>query len=130
MMPPSGEARNTGNWLAKPTAPSLSDETGGRDTSQDWATVCIQVPMREMSCPLKKSWKLRWRMARKAAGRRRASEDPFVSGGFCDGASDEATFYDAARAHCDATGVSPRKVIGVLSFARSSQLVSTRVVTF
>jgi len=30
--------------------------------------VCIQVPIREMSCPLKKSWKLRWRKARRVAG--------------------------------------------------------------
>src|ERR1700676_1368927 len=28
------------------------------------ATVCIQVPTREIICPLKKSWKLRWRSAR------------------------------------------------------------------
>ena len=30
--------------------------------------LCIQVPISEMSCPLKKSWKLRWRNARKVAG--------------------------------------------------------------
>jgi hypothetical protein len=31
---------------------------------------CIQVPIKEMSCPLKKSWKLRWRKARRVAGSR------------------------------------------------------------
>jgi len=30
--------------------------------------LCIQVPISETSCPLKKSWKLRWRSARKVAG--------------------------------------------------------------
>jgi hypothetical protein len=30
--------------------------------------VCIHVPISEMSCPLKKSWKLRWRNARKVLG--------------------------------------------------------------
>src|SRR5713226_5371824 len=67
-MPPSGDARNTGNWLAKPTDPSSSEDPVSRYTSQDWATLCIQVPIREMSCPLKKSWKLRWRKARRVAG--------------------------------------------------------------
>jgi len=30
--------------------------------------LCIQVPISEMSWPLKKSWKLRWRSARRVAG--------------------------------------------------------------
>ncbi len=40
--------------------------------------LCIQVPISEMSCPLKKSWKLRWRNARKVAGNEmlRAAEPP------------------------------------------------------
>src|SRR5439155_14221934 len=37
-----------------------------RYTSQDCATLCIHVPIREMSCPLKNSRKLRWRSDRKA----------------------------------------------------------------
>jgi hypothetical protein len=30
--------------------------------------LCIHVPISEINCPLKKSWKLRWRKARKVAG--------------------------------------------------------------
>src|SRR5713226_1133722 len=73
-MPPSGDARNTGNWLAKPTVPSSSDDPVIRYTSQDWATLCIQVPIKEMSCPLKNSWKFRWRRARQASCQREAPE--------------------------------------------------------
>jgi len=43
----------------------LREEPVNRYTSQAWAMFCIQVPMREISWPLKKSWKLRWRSARK-----------------------------------------------------------------
>ena len=68
-----------------------------RYTSQDWATLCIQVPIREMSCPLKKSWKLRWRMERRAVGKRRESGGALGSRELCAGAWDEATFYDAAE---------------------------------
>jgi hypothetical protein len=31
--------------------------------------LCIHVPIREISCPLKNNWKLRCRKARNAAGR-------------------------------------------------------------
>ena len=73
-----GATRKTGIWLAKPTAPSSSPEPVRRYTSHDWATVCIHVPIREMSCPLKKSWKLRWRSARPAA-----CQLSFAAGGVC-----------------------------------------------
>ncbi len=53
--------------------------------------------MSEISCPLKKSWKLRWRMARRAAGKRRASGDALDSDDFCAGMSEEATVYDATH---------------------------------
>jgi hypothetical protein len=40
--------------------------------------LCIQVPISEMSCPLKKSWKLRWRNARRVAGNPiRVAPEPF-----------------------------------------------------
>src|ERR1700733_14596576 len=38
--------------------------------SHAWATVCIQVPTREIICPPKKSWKLRCFNARKAPAAR------------------------------------------------------------
>src|SRR6266576_1861367 len=63
-MPPMGANRNTGIWLANPTAPSRSDDPVSLYTSQDCATVCIQVPISEISCPEKKSWKLRCLSAR------------------------------------------------------------------
>src|ERR1700752_1134908 len=65
-----GATRNTGIWLANPTDPSSSQDPVNRFTSQDWPTVCIQVPIKEISCPLKKSWKLRCRRARPAACQR------------------------------------------------------------
>src|SRR5580704_728928 len=63
-MPPIGASRNTGICPAKPTTPSRSDEPVKRYTSQDCATFCIQVPISEINCPLKKSWKLRCRSER------------------------------------------------------------------
>src|SRR5450631_487850 len=102
-MPPNGDAKKTGNWLAKPTEPSKSDDPVILYTSQDCATVCIQVPIREMSCPLKNSWKLRWRMARRAAGKRRTSEADLDSDEFGAEVSNEATFYNATASHSDAT---------------------------
>src|SRR5271154_1738379 len=68
-MPPRGATRKTGNWLAKPTDPSNRDDPVKRYTNQACATVCIQVPVSEISCPVKKSWKLRWRIARSVADR-------------------------------------------------------------
>src|ERR1035438_9131972 len=66
-MPPIGAMMNTGIWLAKPTVPSSNAEPVMRYTSQDWATVCIQVPISEMAWPAKNSWKLRCRKARTAS---------------------------------------------------------------
>ena len=43
---------------------------------------CIQVPTSEISCPLKKSWKLRWRRARRVTGKR-LGEEPAVSAVGC-----------------------------------------------
>src|SRR5258708_10631408 len=63
-MPPMGANKNTGIWLANPTAPRRNDDPVSLYTSQDCATVCIQVPISEISCPEKKSWKLRCLSAR------------------------------------------------------------------
>ena len=52
-MPPTGAIRNTGNWLANPTPPSRREDPVSRYTSQDCATVCIHVPVREINCPEK-----------------------------------------------------------------------------
>src|SRR5689334_20517823 len=76
-MPPRGAARNTGNWLANPTEPSSKDEPVIRYTSQDCATLCIQVPISEMSWPLKNSWKLRWRKDLRVAGSQPERPAPF-----------------------------------------------------
>ena len=70
VIPPIGATRNTGIWLAKPTDPSSKPEPVILYTSHDCATVCIQVPIREISCPPKKSWKFRWRRARPAGCQR------------------------------------------------------------
>src|SRR5882757_3991027 len=63
-MPPTGDIRKTGIWLAKPTVPSSNADPVSRYTSHDCATVCIHVPINEISCPAKKSWKLRCLNAR------------------------------------------------------------------
>lgn len=68
VVPPRGAIRNTGICAANPTAPSRREEPVSLYTSHDWAMTCIQVPISEISCPPKKSWKLRCRKARKAAG--------------------------------------------------------------
>ena len=54
-MPPKGAVRKTGIWLANPTDPNKSEDPVSRYTSQASAILCIHVPIREMSCPLKKS---------------------------------------------------------------------------
>ncbi len=69
-IPPIGATRKTGIWLENPTAPSSNPEPVSLYTSQDCATVCIHVPISEINCPLKKSWKLRCRRARPAACQR------------------------------------------------------------
>src|SRR5579864_8420428 len=64
--------------------------------------LCIQVPISEMSCPLKKSWKLRWRKARKVAGRVIARVgEPFSAcssepGGLFKGKSFKYLLHDSA----------------------------------
>ena len=52
--------------LANDTTPSINDEFVSFSTSHDCATICIQVPISEISCPMKKSLKLRCRSARNA----------------------------------------------------------------
>lgn len=49
--------------------------------------LCIQVPINEISCPLKKSWKFRWRNARNVVVRRGRSGwgSAFWSGEFEEG---------------------------------------------
>ena len=54
-VPPSGASRKTGIWLANPTVPRSKAEPVSRYTSHDCATVCIQVPISEISWPVKKS---------------------------------------------------------------------------
>ena len=44
-----------GNWLQKLMPPSRTMEPVSRYTSHAWAIFCIQVPIREMSWPEKKS---------------------------------------------------------------------------
>src|SRR5258708_40008757 len=52
--------------LANDPPPSIKDEFVSFSPSHDCATICIQVPMSEISCPMKKSLKLRCRRARNA----------------------------------------------------------------
>ena len=67
-IPPKGATRNTGNCPANPTAPNSKDDPVSRYTNQAWAMFCIHVPIREMSWPLKNSWKLRCSSARSVTG--------------------------------------------------------------
>jgi len=97
-MPPNGAVRKTGIWLANPTEPSNSEDPVSRYTSQASAMLCIHVPMSEMSCPLKKSWKLRWRRARNVVVKLRFRSCALggAASSFCRG--EESTFartYDA-----------------------------------
>src|SRR5580693_599822 len=103
-IPPNGANRNTGTWLANPTDPSSRAEPVSRYTSHDCATLCIQVPISEISCPLKKSWKLRWRSARPAACQRdpppEVASAPLTAGLSWTGNLDSDTFtsFDDASA--------------------------------
>ena len=54
--PPQGVTISEGMAEAKPTMPSMRSEWLSCHTSQPCATVCIQVPAFEMSCPPKYSW--------------------------------------------------------------------------
>ena len=66
---------------AKPTIPSNSDDPLSEYTSHACATFCIQVPISEMSWPLKKSWKLRCRSERNISSRRERGSGVVSSGG-------------------------------------------------
>jgi len=72
--PAMGDKRKIGICEQKPTAPNKSDDPVSLYTSQDCATFCIQVPISEISCPLKKSWKLRCRSERNATASLDCSE--------------------------------------------------------
>ena len=52
-------SNSTGTVCSAITAPSAVAECVSVRTSHACAVICIQVPIREMSCPLKNSWKLR-----------------------------------------------------------------------
>ena len=51
--PPYGPSSSTGNVCSATTTPILVPEPVSTSTSQDCATVCIQVPTREMAWPRK-----------------------------------------------------------------------------
>ena len=53
--PPSGPNRNIGRNRAAVVRPSWVPLWVRSSTTNDWATVCIQVPATETSCPKKKS---------------------------------------------------------------------------
>ena len=55
-MPPMVAKRKTGARVANDVTPSRAAEPVRRKTSQDSATDCIQVPVRETSWPAKNSW--------------------------------------------------------------------------
>ncbi len=51
--PPHGPNRNIGPKRAAVVSPSTVPELVSCRTRNDWAIVCIQVPLTEMSCPKK-----------------------------------------------------------------------------
>jgi hypothetical protein len=53
-VPAMSEKSSTGSELAAATRPSNAGESVRRNTSQPWATLCIQVPISEISWPIKK----------------------------------------------------------------------------
>ena len=65
--PPTGARRNTGIRLQNDISPSMVALPVSRYTSQLSATICIQVPIREMIWPLQNNRKLRWRRDLKAS---------------------------------------------------------------
>ena len=80
-----------------------------RYTSQDCAILCIQVPISEISCPPKKSWKLRCLSARNVTGRfwRGSVEEVLGTEEFLP-ACCKVTFNDAVSSAADAT--SPKRI--------------------
>ena len=50
--PAQRESRRTGRNCANPRNPSIRADEVRRCISQPWATLCIQVPIREMSWPV------------------------------------------------------------------------------
>jgi len=103
-IPPRGENKKTGNWLANPTDPSRSEDPVRRYTSHACATFCIQVPTRDMSCPPEKSWKFRCLRARRVTGKPRELDFAAVGALDCEESEfgTELTFHDAVLCHCDA----------------------------
>ena len=55
MTPAHSENSITGKNWANPRRPSMKADAVRRCMSQPWATLCIQVPVTEMSWPEKKS---------------------------------------------------------------------------
>jgi len=51
--PPIEENKKEGNKLAKRVAPNINFECVSEYTTQLTAVFCIQVPIREMDCPVK-----------------------------------------------------------------------------
>ena len=71
MTPPKSVKKRNGIDPANPTTPSQKAELAvNSNTSQPWATFCIQVPMLERKLPLQKRRKLGLRRARTMFGRR------------------------------------------------------------
>ncbi|GAA2136079.1 hypothetical protein GCM10009825_20860 [Arthrobacter humicola] len=58
------------------TRPSTAGDPLMSSTSQAIATICIQVPVPEMSCPVQKSAKFRTRSARNRSTARRGGGAP------------------------------------------------------
>jgi hypothetical protein len=65
--PAKGVIKKEGIWLQNATAPKINTEFVSLYTNQLIATVCIQVPTSETSCPLKKRRKFLWRRERKTS---------------------------------------------------------------
>ena len=94
VIPPTGAKRNDGNLAGKSHRTQQQCRSVIRYTSHDCATLCIQVPISEISWPLKKSWKLRCRKARPATCQRDkapAGGSLCTAGSFSIGISDSDT---------------------------------------
>src|SRR2546422_782251 len=63
--PAHSENMSTGRNCMNPSRPSMKEESVSRCMSQPCATLCIQVPISEMSCPVQKRRKFRWPRARR-----------------------------------------------------------------
>src|SRR6266568_3937754 len=62
--PPASVRTNPGEVAMNPSTPSQKGEFESCNTSQPWATACIQVPVLERNAPDQKSRKLRCRSER------------------------------------------------------------------